>query len=503
MTARELRVAISPGATGFDAEARGANGFLQRLCYARLLTYPPKPRPDGDPLGDVPNLEGALAESWEASEDGTVYTVRLRRGIRSAFGNEFTADDVVWGWERAFGLRDVGKWVAIIGSVTDPANVVARDSHTVEFHLRAPNPTLLQQLTRMTPVIHDSTAAREHATDADPWATEWLTRTPAGFGAYHLESLSPWDEAVFARNPGAPAAPAIERIRVRFVAGARERRRLLEAGEIDILPEIRPGEVAALRAAEGVRVAHAPSGAHVLLAMNCRQEPFTSREVRQAVCYAVPYDQILRDVYLDTADPWRSPLPMGTPMASDEGWPYRHDPDRARSLLRQAGLPGGFETDLFVDVGAPDHVASAHLIVAALAEVGIRVELELLDPTTHWAGARYFRPYPMLIYSDHHQVPDPYYGLVHDYSPSRLGLINVGNYANDRVVELTAEVERTPDPAAREQLVREAQRLITEDAPNAYLSQPAFLAAMTEDLEGFYWPPDRGLIAERLSFRGS
>ena len=482
MAARELRVAIPPGATGFDAEARGANGFLQRLCYARLLSYPPKPRSDGDPLGDVPNLEGVLAKGWEASEDGTVYTVRLRRGVRSAFGNEFTADDVAWGWERAFGLRDVGKWVAIIGSVTDPANVVVRDSHTVEFRLRAPNPTLLQQLTRMTPVIHDSVAAREHATDADPWATDWLTRTPAGFGGYHLESLTPWDEAVFAANPGAPVAPAIDRIRVRFVAGARERRRLLEAGEVDILPDIGPGEVASLRSAEGVRVAHAPSGAHVLLAMNCRQEPFTSRAVRQAICYAVPYERILSEVYLDTAEPWRSPLPMGTPMASDEGWPYHHDPERARSLLREAGLPD--------------------LIVVALAEVRIRVELELLDSTTHWAGARYFRPYPMLIYSDHHQVPDPYYGLVHDYSPSRLGLINVGNYANDRVVELTAEVERTPDPSERERLVREAQRLITEDAPNAYLSQPGFLAAMTEDLEGFYWPPDRGLVAERLSFRG-
>lgn len=501
MAERELRIAIPPGATGFDAEARGLNGFLQRLCYARLLSYPPKPRPDGDPLGDVPSLEGVLAESWEASPDGTVYTVRLRPGIRSPFGNEFTADDVVWGWERAFARRDVGKWVAIIGSVTGPQDVIARDRHTVEFHLRAPNPTLLQQLTRMTPVIHDSVAAREHATDADPWATEWLTRTPAGFGAYGLESLTPWDEAVLVANPGVPTPPAIERIRVRFVPGARRRRQLLVDGEVDILPDIGPDEVATLRGAEGVRVAHAPSGAHVLLAMNCQQEPFTSREVRQAVCYAVPYEQILHDVYLDTAEPWRSPLPMGTPMATEEGWPYRHDPDRARELLRAAGMPDGFETDLFVDVGAAEHVAAARLIVAALAEVGIRVGLELLDSTTHWAGARYFRPYPMLIYSDHHQVPDPYYGLVHDYSPSRLGLINVGNYSSDRVVELTAAVERTPDPGARSELVREAQRVIMDDAPNAYLAQPGFLAAMTEELEGFYWPPDRGVIAERLSFR--
>ena len=163
-------------------------------------------------------------------------------------------------------------------------------------------------------------------------------------------------------------------------------------------------------------------------------------------------------------------------------------------------MPGGFETDLFVDVGNAEHVAAARLIVAALAEVDIRVELELLDSTTHWAGARYFRPYPMLIYSDHHQVPDPYYGLVHDYAPGKLGLINVGNYSNDRVVEITAAVERTPDPLEREQLVREAQRVIMEDAPNAYLAQPGFLAAMTEDLEGFYWPPDSGVIAERLSF---
>ena len=497
MGAAELRVAVPPGPTGLDAEARGLDPLLNRLCYRRLARYAVAEGPTGEPVAQPPRLVPELAEGWETLDGGRRYVVTLRRGVRSAAGNELTAEDVVWSWRRAIALRDVGKWVARIGSIWDPEAVSAAGGHEVEFRPRAANPSLLQQLTRATPAIIDSVEARRHASGDDPWASRWLAGHACGFGAYRLESLEPWGEAVLVSS-GSPG-PAFPRVRVLFVPGAARRRELLRAGEVDLLPRIAPGERELLEGASGVRVSHAPSGAHLMLMMHCQRPPFDRREVRQAVSYAVPYERILDEVYRGTAWPWRGPLASTTPMATEAGWPYRHDPARARELLEEAGHGSGIRTAIFFGASSETHRRAAGIVAGALSEVGIEAALEPMDGATFWAGARYHRAYPMLLYESMHQVPDPYYALVHDYYPGPMGLINCGQYESDEVARLVDAVEGEPDPGARARLVHEAERLIVADAPNAQLAQPGFLAALRSDLAGFSWAPDGVVQAELMS----
>ncbi len=499
MSGSELRIAVPPGPTGLDAEARGLDGLLNRLCYRRLARYPLVEGPTGEFIPDPPRLVPELAEGWQALDGGRRYVVTLRRGVRSAAGHELTSEDVVWSWQRAIALRDVGKWVARIGSIWDPAAVEAIGSHAVEFRPRAANPSLLQQFTRATPAIIDSVEARRHASADDPWASGWLVRNAAGYGAYRLESLSPWKEAVLVAS--GESEPAFATVRVLFVPGAQRRRELLLAGEVDLLPRINPWERELLDGSGGVRVSHAPSGAHLMLMMNCRRAPFDSRVVRQAVAYAIPYERILDEVYLGTAWPWRGPLAGTTPMASGAGWPYRYDPARARELLGAAGHGAGLETALFFGASSETHRRAARLVAEALREVGVNAALEPMDGATFWAGARYHRAYPMLLYESMHQVPDPYYALVHDYYPGPMGLINCGQYENEEVTRFIDAIEGEPDPEARESLVHEAERRIVADAPNAQLAQPGFLAALRADLDGFGWTPDGFPQAEFLSRR--
>lgn len=499
MDTAELRIAVPPGPTGLDAETRGLNALLNRLCYRRLARYALAEGPTGEPVAQPPHLVPELAEGWETLDGGRRYVVTLRRGVRSAAGNELTASDVVWSWRRAIALRDVGKWVARIGSIWDPEAVSAAGRHEVEFRPRAANPSLLQQFTRATPAIIDSVEAARHASGDDPWARGWLAGHASGFGAYRLESLTPWSEAVLVASSDPP--PAFARVRVLFVAGAARRRELLLSGEVDLLPRIDPGERELLRGERGVRVSHAPSGAHLMLMMNCRRPPFDRREVRQAVSYAVPYERILDEVYRGTAWPWRGPLASTTPMASEAGWPYRYDPARARELLKGAGHGAGLRTALFFGASSESHRDAAGIVAGALAAVGIEVALEPMDGATFFAGARYHRAYPMLLYESMHQVPDPYYALVHDYYPGPMGLINCGEYESEEVARLVDAVEEEPEPRARERLVNEAERLIVADAPNAQLAQPGFLAALRDDVAGFSWAPDGVVQAELMSRR--
>ncbi|MCS6801339.1 MAG: ABC transporter substrate-binding protein [Chloroflexota bacterium] len=495
----ELRLAIPPGRSGFDVEQAGGNSDFHRLAYARLFVYPPTIDAEtGALIGDVSRLEGQLAEGWEVSPDGRVYRVTLRRGILSPFGNELTAEDVRWGWERAFALRDVGKWVALVGSVPGPEAVVPVDRYTVEFRLRAANPTLLQQLTRSTPTIYDSTEARRHATAADPWAREWLAAHPAGYGPYALVSAEPWKETVFEASPAASIRPAFERVRFLIVPGRRRRLDLLREGAIDLLPDLTPAEAQALHASAGVRVYRSRSGSHVALMLNCQQPPFDNPLVRRAIAWAIPAQRILDEVYGGTAAPWRSPFPWPTPGMTEQFWEYDYDPARAAAALAEAGYGAGFASELFVDAANREHQACAEIVAQSLRTIGIDVAIERLDPATFWYGGRYLRAYPMLIWEDWHQVPDPYYALVHDYDPGRLGLINCGQYRNDRIAALIRLIENEPRWEARAALLREAQAIIAADAPNVPLAQPAVFLAARAEIKGLLFAPDRALRLDLL-----
>jgi len=110
----KLVIVIPPSSNGFDAESRGLNGLFIRMCYSRLFAYPANKDNDGNLIGDTTQIQGVLADSYEVSDDKLTYLINLKKGVKSYFGNELTSKDVVWGWQRAFALRDVGKWVCTL-----------------------------------------------------------------------------------------------------------------------------------------------------------------------------------------------------------------------------------------------------------------------------------------------------------------------------------------------------------------------------------------------------
>jgi peptide/nickel transport system substrate-binding protein len=203
-------------------------------------------------------------------------------------------------------------------------------------------------------------------------------------------------------------------------------------------------------------------------------------------------------VYRGTAAAWRSPFPWPTPGATDQFWDYDYDLDRARAALAEAGLRDGFATEVFIDAANREHEACAEIVAESLGRLGIDVAIERLDSSTFWFGGRYVRPFPMLIWEDWHQVPDPYYALVHDYDASRLGLINCGQYHSERIAQLIPRIENEPRWEARAALLREAQAVIAADSPNVQLAQPAVFAAARAEIGGLFFPPDRALRYELL-----
>jgi peptide/nickel transport system substrate-binding protein len=135
-----------------------------------LTAYTIKQNEDGKGVADLTAPpDGRLADKWDFSADGKVLTFTLGKGVKSAFGNECTANDVKWSWDRAFGLNAGGMWMMKANSIpaADPIKVV--EPYTLRLELSRPNGLLpFFQCTSQQPAIVDATEAKKHAAAGDP-----------------------------------------------------------------------------------------------------------------------------------------------------------------------------------------------------------------------------------------------------------------------------------------------------------------------------------------------
>ena len=107
----------TPGGVDGDALKPNTQNVVTQV-YEGLVAYAVKPQPDGTSVADFSDIRGHLAESWEVSSGGKSYMFKLRRGIKSFFGNELKADDVVWSWQKAFAQKRTGNFIAEVSGVT-------------------------------------------------------------------------------------------------------------------------------------------------------------------------------------------------------------------------------------------------------------------------------------------------------------------------------------------------------------------------------------------------
>ena len=152
------------------------------------LTAPPQP---------------LLTKSWEISDGGRKYTIKLKEGVKSYFGNELTAEDVKWSWDRVFGLQSQGLFPLGVASIRSKDAYKVAGKYVVEITLDEPNPLLMTVQATPVPgaVILNSTEVKKHTSDGDPWAKGWLVSNTASFGPYHAKSFTPGQQVEYVANP--------------------------------------------------------------------------------------------------------------------------------------------------------------------------------------------------------------------------------------------------------------------------------------------------------------
>lgn len=175
----------------------------RRNIFERLLRYASKTGDDGVRLEDFDKIEGGLAESWDVAADGKSITFKLRKGVKSFAGNEMTADDVMWTFERGWNMKATFHWyMTQVLKITDYGAAFAKlDDRTVRVSIPNTSPLLERLWVNNDLGIIDAKAVKPHATAEDPWASRWLATNSASFAPYHVTKFTPGQEVVYQANP--------------------------------------------------------------------------------------------------------------------------------------------------------------------------------------------------------------------------------------------------------------------------------------------------------------
>ena len=424
------------------------------------------------------------------SNDQTTYTFALKRGWLSHAGNELTANDVKWRFDRLFGLESIGSFFAGISGLSGPDSVRVVDDYTVEFQLDEPSPNFLMSLAnhiRMT--VPDSTVALENVTDDDPWATEWFQGNYVGFGPYKIESFDPSVEMVVVAHDGHPSPPPTEKLVFRFVPESSGRLALVSRGEVDVAIGFTPTELATMADTEGIRIWDFPGNARLAVPMNPKYPPFDNPTVRQALSYAVPYENIVAEVMSGYGVPARGPLCRKDAGYDAQQFPYTYDLQRARDLLDEAGFADGFETSFAYDAGDPLGELVGIILQTAFSEIGVTLELNALTAAAY-SEALSTGGSPLIYWQLGADQPDNAYVASVWFDPD--AVTNWTGYDNRDVATMIKERITIPDWDERVIAFEEVIQTIIDDAPWLFLAETGFQVVTREGLEGIRW--DQGHI---------
>jgi peptide/nickel transport system substrate-binding protein len=429
--------------------------------------------------------EPRMAEAWEVTNGGKTYTFFLRKDWPSHAGNEFTAADVKWTFERSFALKGITSFYNTLSTIKRPQDVKVIDKHTVRIELAERGPDLLLTMSTFWRAMVDSKLARSHATSSDPWATRWLKHHEAGFGPFKLEDLSPGNHVIWVAHKEHPFPPKLDQIMFRELPESSKRLAALMSGEAQVAQFLLPTEMQQVKKSNTLRLWNFQGYVIAQCPMNPSYPPLNDVRVRQALSYATPYQQIVDKVYKGFAGPAAGPLSDHAAGFDPYRSPYTYDPQRARELLREAGHGKGFKTTLAYNTADPLGEPVSAQLQRAFEDVGVTLELEALPSSTYtealFAGKR-----PMFFYQGGADSPDPAYAL---------GVFYQSKSSNNWVGYKSARADACLAEAGRPQLTWEQRvekhkrcaEIIAHDAAWLWIAQPGFQVSTRSDVTGINW----------------
>lgn len=510
-------------------------GMVQLL--EPLISYEnaPEPNEDGVNVPDFTKPVGRLLESWSYDPEKITWTLKLRKGVKSCAGNEFTADDIMYTYQRALNVGGAvpNSWfllnmAGVKGFTADvfsaDAEVAAKakvlgdgvrkiDDYTVEVEQVEPNPLFLVNIAvTISQGILDSKEMKANATAEDPYSYDYANNVNLpSFGPYCIENWVKNSEIRFKANPNyyrgkAPIDVAI----IKKVPQGGNRISILRSGQAQLIQGMTPNQYDSIRAMPGLKASGYVGNEGLFMVMNFKTPPFDNLKLRQAIAYAVPYDRVISTGYGGQAKQWESVVPSTYPSFVKNDPPYSYDPEKAKALLAEAGYPEGKGLEAFADQFKLTYVSEkettlgpvVNQIRSALTELGIPVTLDPI-PQAQYGDRQIVKKDLAFAVNDQEKpigVDTGYAMQLFFVSKAAGGINNMMNYDNPELDKMWASARVEPDKAKRDATLAEMQKILMRDV--AWLPVVEFKTqwAHSEKLKGLTWNPGNSLLIYELHY---
>jgi peptide/nickel transport system substrate-binding protein len=441
-------------------------------------------------------IRPGLAESWEISEDGTVYTFTLRQGVSFHDGEPFNADAVVT-WYNSIDEEapdtqyDATRMIYVGDFITTWIDTVeATDEYTVTMTLPNPYAPLLANLAIPIAGIPSPAAVAQ--------GMDYLGVNPSGTGAFRLASPDDWtrdSQMVLQANPDYwGGAPKVEQFIVRVIPESSTRLQALEAGEIDIAWALVPEDVERTRENPDLVIVEDAGLNTNMIELNVGKDPFGSKEVRQALNYAVNKEELSEGLYNGNMVAAGGVLPPVDWAFNPDLQSYPYDPDRARELLAEAGYDESNPlTFTFMAYTIPrgynpvgDRLATA--VQEYWSEVGVQADIQTAEWTQYRADRR-ADLYQCALGGWQGDNGDPDNFLATLLAGWSKGAGNTSFYDNPEVNDLLEQAVRVSDMEERKALYQQAEQIIVDDAPWVFLGYQKHQVVTRANITDFQLQP--------------
>ena len=467
-----LRVAATASVTTWDPSASFSTEALYMAnIYEPLMWI----NPDG-------TFEPALAESWDISEDGLTWTFHIRDGVKFHDGGELTAEVVKASIERT---RELGTGASWIWWMVD--SIEAVDDLTVVFTLSTAYPLdRVAASTYAAWIMSPAAAAYEDS--------EWFEAgNEAGSGPWMLESYTPDEEIVLTRFEdywGGWDDDQFDKVVISIVPEQVVQSQMLEGGEVDLALSLPAETLENFKANPDFTVYEDATLFNYVGLMNTQKPPLDNKLVRQAIAYAIPYDDVVAVGAGGLGQQARGPVPHGLWPYSDEVFQYSYDPDKARELLAEAGYPdGGFSLVLTHAAENLSEERFAPVIKDALAEIGIDVEIRPMLWAQQWELAKgdpaEAQDIFLLLWWP--TISDGYDNLSSMFKCEDSPFFGLAYYCNEEYDTLITDAlaMTATDPETAQQKYIEAMNILAEDSPSLFLYDTSTFRPVPTYLKGY------------------
>lgn len=442
---------LSP--TNLDIQHTSGVAISQVLLnnvYETLL----KRQPDG-------SLVPSLATEYDVSSDSLTYTFTLAPDAAFSNGDALTSSDVVASL-KAF-ASDANAVASDKDAFSKVAAFEAPDDGTVVITLTSPDPTLLYSLGGLAGIVLDEEATFD------------ATTTAVGSGPFLLDSFTAGQpgELVLARNEDYwGTAPSLKEVDIKYYKDSTSEVTGLTSGEADVITNVEPTLQSQL---SGFTVTKGTASDKFVLAFNNAVAPFTDERVRQAIRHAVDNEALIKAANGAGIDQG-GPIPVTDPGYEPLTDLYPYDPDKAIELLGQAGYSTSKPLSLKLELSNTYGTTITDLLTSQFKEVGIDLSVETVDFPTWISDVLTNKDFQLSIV-DHAESrdfgatwmnPDYYFG-----------------YSNPKATDLYNQALAAASQDEYEDLLKQAAKVVSNDAPAEWLYNPQIITAMQDYVEGF------------------